>query len=167
VCLESLRSGDMVGFGELMGISHNGDRVVRTNPESPGNGSQTTRAYVAPTSDDYLRALVEDLESGDPVRVTRAQLHRQPGSYRCSTPELDLMVDIAQQTEGVLGAQLAGAGLGGCIMALAREDSTDQLLECLDQLYYQPRKLDPQVSVCIPIAGSGVLSPGGDDDLLA
>ena len=54
----------------------------------------------------------EDLESGEPERVERAQLHWQPGSYRCSVPEIDHMVDLALRVEGVVGAQLAGAGLG-------------------------------------------------------
>ena len=52
-------------------------------------------------------------------------------------------------------------------MALAREEATDQLIERLTQLYYQPRGLEPQVSVCTPIAGSGVLVPGGNDDPVA
>jgi len=68
------------------------------------------------------------------------------------------MADIAQRTEGVMGAQLAGAGLGGCIMALAREEATDQLIERLTRLYYQPGGLETQVSVCTSIAGSGVLA---------
>jgi hypothetical protein len=38
-------------------------------------------------------------------------LQGQPGSYHCSLPEIDRMVHISLQTEGVVGAQLAGAGL--------------------------------------------------------
>jgi len=158
VCLDLLRAGDMTGFGQLMNISHDGDRIARHDER------WRSRPYAAPTSEDYLLKRIEDLESGDPGRVMGAQLHQQPGSYRCSTPELDLMADIAQRTDGVMGAQLAGAGLGGCIMALAREEATDRLVERLVRLYYQPRDLEPQVSVCTPIAGSGVLAPGGNDD---
>ena len=47
----------------------------------------------------------------------------QPGAYACSTPEIDEMIDIAAAVPGVAGAQLAGAGLGGCIMILAHEHS--------------------------------------------
>lgn len=167
ICLEFLREGDMAGFGQLMNISHDGDRVVRAHWDSPCDERWRLQPYAAPTSAEYLRERIEDLESGEPARVIGAQLHLQPGSYRCSTPELDLMADIAQRTEGVMGTQLAGAGLGGCIMALAREETTDQLVERLTKLYYQPRGLEPQVSVCTPIAGSGVLVPGGDDDPVA
>ena len=161
ICIDFLKAGDMAGFGQLMNISHDGDRVVRYDEE------WQPQPYTAPISEGYLLERIEDLESGDPERVMQAQLHLQPGSYRCSTPELDLIADIAQRTEGVMGAQLAGAGLGGCIMALAREDATDRLIERLTRLYYQPRGLEPQVSVCTPIAGSGILTLGGKNDPVA
>jgi galactokinase len=101
--------------------------------------------------------LVEDLESGDPERVVRAQLQWQPGSYRCSLPEIDRMVDVSLRTEGVVGAQLAGAGLGGCMMVLAQEDALPRLVENLTAQYYRPSGRPPSVMVCKPIAGSSVL----------
>lgn len=41
---------------------------------------------------------------------------------RCgvSCPELDVIVDAARRCEGVAGARLTGAGLGGCAVVLAR-----------------------------------------------
>lgn len=161
ICPDFLKVGDMAGFGRLMNISHDGDRVVQYDEE------WQPQPYVAPISEGYLLERIEELESGDPKQVMRAQLHLQPGSYRCSTPELDLMADIAQRTEGVMGAQLAGAGLGGCIMALAREEATNRLIKQLTRLYYQPRDLEPKVSVCTPVAGSGVLTLGGNNDPVA
>ena len=167
ICLEVLKRGDMVEFGRLMNISHDGDRVVRHEEGWTRTGTVRPQPHAAPTSTGYLLEHIENLESGDLTRVMRSQLHLQPGSYRCSTPELDLMVDIAQRTDGVMGAQLAGAGLGGCIMALAREEATDRLVEGLMRLYYQPRGLEPQVSVCTPIGGSGILSLGDGRDPVA
>ena len=99
-----------------------------------------------------------DLESGEPERVLAAQLHMQPGAYACSTPELDLIVDVALRTEGVVGAQMAGAGLGGGVMALVRDESVAALESALNLRYYEPRGLEPAVLACIPIAGSGVLN---------
>jgi galactokinase len=72
--------------------------------------------------------------------------------------ELDLIVDIALRTEGVMGAQLAGAGLGGGVMALVRAECVRDLEARLAEIYYEPRKLEPAVLACIPIAGSGVLA---------
>jgi len=154
MCPHLLKGEDVAGLGQLMSISHDGDRVMRHDAEwSP-------HPYAAPTGDSYLGERIADLESADAGLRMQAQLHLQPGSYRCSTPELDLMADVAQRTEGVMGAQLAGAGLGGCVMALVREEAADRLIERLTRLYYEPRGMEPQVSVCTPIAGSGVLTPG-------
>ena len=134
-----------------MQVSHDGDRVC--SHDSDG----TPRAYLSATSNGYLLDLLTDLESGDPQAVIRAQLQAQPGAYRCSTPEIDLMVDLAMTVPGVVGAQLAGAGLGGCMMVLAHQDAVEPLVERLTAGYYAPRGLTPSVSACTPIAGSGVL----------
>ena len=45
--------------------------------------------------------------SEDPDRAEEAQLYLQPGSYGCSTPDIDRMVDLACSVEGVVGAQIA------------------------------------------------------------
>ena len=138
-------------FGRLMNISHDGDRVVVHDADWKAD------PFPYHVSNSYLLDLIEHLESGDPERVISAQLQWQPGSYRCSVPEIDLMVDIAQRTTGVMGAQIAGAGLGGCMMVLAHQDAADDLMERMSRIYYAPRGLQPDVSVCIPIAGSSVL----------
>ena len=148
---EALQANRIEEIGRLMNASHDGDRVAR----SIADGTQVS--YCAPSSNSYLLDLIEDLESGEPARVVRAQLHAQPGSYHCSVPEIDRMVDVALRTEGVVGAQLAGAGLGGCMMVLARREAVPQLVENLTEQYYGPQGKPPAVLLCNPIAGSSVL----------
>jgi N-acetylgalactosamine kinase len=146
-----LKDGELDEIGRLMNVSHDGDRVVRHAADG------TAQPYAAPTSNGYLLSLMSDLESGDPGRVIAAQLARQPGAYGCSLPEIDRMVDIALATDGVVGAQLAGAGLGGCMMVLAHRRAQEALVERLNTAYYEPAELAPQVLFCKPVAGSGVL----------
>lgn len=43
--------------------------------------------------------------------------------YEVSSPELDLLVAIAQAQPEILGARLTGAGFGGSIVALARKEA--------------------------------------------
>jgi len=151
-----LAEGKLAQFGRLMQVSHNGDRISLHDIDG------TERPYRAPTSNGYILDLITSLETGDPDAVLAAQLQWQPGAYRCSTPEIDLMVDLAMTVSGVAGAQLAGAGLGGCMMVLGHRDSVDDLTRCLDQGYYARRGLTPAVSACTPIAGSGaMLNPRG------
>jgi len=152
---DALKAQRIDQIGRLMTVSHDGDRVTRTI----GEGSRI--AYDSPTSNSYLLDLIEDLESGEPERVQRAQLQWQPGNYRCSVPEIDHMVDLALGVKGVVGAQIAGAGLGGCMMVLAHNDAVPRLRADLIKHYYEPHDQPPAILLCEPIAGSSVLLMDG------
>ena len=65
------------------------------------------------------------------------------------------MVDIATRTEGVLGAQLAGAGLGGCMMVLVKNEAIEQLKKNMIEKYYRPDEIPEVILVSAPIAGAG------------
>lgn len=151
MCREYLARGDMEGLGRLMQISHDGDRVVNY---TAGEEGWTQRNYDYSASDAYLKTLIDDLQSEDPDRVARAQLYLQPGGYACSTPEIDEMVDLSLQVPGVLGAQLSGAGLGGCIMVLVRSEAKEKLKQVLTEKFYYPRSLTPQITESTPVMGS-------------
>jgi galactokinase len=45
--------------------------------------------------------------------------------YQVSLPELDTLVGIAQETPGVPGARLTGAGFGGCAVAVVTADAAE------------------------------------------
>ena len=143
-CAAMLEAGDVEAFGRLMTISHDGDRVSALGEDG------VRRPISLDVGEERLLDLAAACERGE------AKLMEVPGSYACSTPELDSMVDIALGVEGVVGAQLAGAGLGGCIMVLAREDAVDRLREALIEGYYEPAGVEPQVQECVPVEGSGV-----------
>jgi N-acetylgalactosamine kinase len=57
----------------------------------------------------------------------------------------------------VVGAQLAGAGLGGCMMVLTRREAVTQLIETMTEQYYTLQDKPPAILLCKPIAGSRVL----------
>src|SRR4030042_1342329 len=85
---QCLQAGDMKKFGELMNISHDGDRMAKL---VDGRRVPTDNSY----PDERIDALIDDLESGEPERMNRARLWRQGGGYNVSLPELDTLVDIA------------------------------------------------------------------------
>jgi N-acetylgalactosamine kinase len=148
---DALKDDRVERVGHLMNVSHDGDRVIWIDPDD------NEKPYRAPTSDEYILSLIDDLESGDPQRVSRAQLQWQPGSYHCSLPEIDRMAHISMQTGGVAGAQLAGAGLGGCLMVFTRRDAVKNLIHNLTVRYYIPHAKPPRILVCQPVAGSNIL----------
>jgi len=57
----------------------------------------------------------------------------------------------------VQGAQIAGAGLGGCAMVLVESGAVSHLSDRLQQLFYTPLGLPHGVIVCLPSAGSCLL----------
>ncbi len=144
LCRELLQKGDIETLGRLMVISHEGDRVAEWN------GDQYVEAGFQ-VDDEYLQSLIANIESEE------ANLENQPGSYFCSTPEIDFIVDTACSIQGVCGAQLSGAGLGGCAMILAESNSTENVKNALIESYYQPRSISPDITICNPVHGSGIL----------
>jgi len=146
-----LRSGDMEAFGKLMNHSHQGERRFTVADDL------SAETYQTDISDQYLNQLIHDLEGSDPASADAARPANQPGAYRCSTREVDAIIDIALRTPGVLGGQIAGAGLGGCAMILVENQAVDLLKERLDRLFYTAQGLPSGVFVCTPAAGSRVV----------
>jgi N-acetylgalactosamine kinase len=128
LCFDLLERADMKGFGEFMNVSHDGDRVAFNDQCPMINVQRPTPIYL------------------------------RPGAYACSTPMIDRMVDIALGVDGVMGAQLSGAGLGGCIMILARREAVESVRVALEEQYYRPLQRELGVYVCVPVEGSGVLT---------
>ena len=126
-CLDYLGRQDAEGLGELWYLSHDGDRVVAHGEDMAAFPWNYT------VDDAYLERLIGWLRSGDPEQVARAQLHLQPGRYACSTPEIDKIVDLARRVPGVKGAQMAGAGLGGCVMILVENSAAEGLMATLGE----------------------------------
>ena len=151
MCVNLLETGQVEAFGRLMRISHDGDRVSRQDAEGRFQLAEND------CSDPHLQRLIADLASEDPQRVLTAQLFMQPGLYACSTPEIDEMVDIACGVPGVAGAQIAGAGLGGCIMVLAHKDVVSAVRKALTRHYYRPRGLEAAAMPCITVEGAGLV----------
>lgn len=53
------------------------------------------------------------------------------GEYECSTKRIDALCDSLNAMPGVLGSQLVGAGLGGCVIALVSAGSAGQVQAAL------------------------------------
>ncbi len=143
---QCLRTGDIKTFGEVMSISHDGDRVTKV---VDGKRIPTDSSY----PDARIDALISDLKSADPRRVSRARLWRQGGGYNVSLPEIDMLVDIALTAPGVLGAGLVGAGMGGSIVALVEDKHARQLIENMAEQYYRPRNLPVGAEIITPVGG--------------
>ena len=80
--------------------------------------------------------------------------------FLVSTAELDELAAIAREA-GAAGARLTGAGLGGCVVALADRSTVDGVLERLVTEYYEPRmlidELDNRLLLAVASDGASVI----------
>ena len=77
--------------------------------------------------------------------------------YEVSTPELDTMVEIAQDLPGCLGARLTGAGFGGCTVNLVVREQAESFARSLGPEYERRTGLHPEIYICQASRGAGLL----------
>ncbi len=76
-------------------------------------------------------------------------------NYEVSSLELDIMVDIAKNCKGVLGARLMGAGFGGCTINLVEKPLTGDFVKKVEKDYEDKTKIKPDIYVCKINEGAG------------
>ncbi len=143
-----LKAGDVVGFGDLMNLSHEGDRLSRLV-----GGRRAPHTPVV--GDAHLLQLIADRRSRESARLRSSTIWRQPGAYGTGCLEGDELVDIAQGVDGVVGARLVGAGLGGVVAVLVQRNQARALQDAVVRHFYAPRTVAPVVQVCTPLEGAG------------
>jgi galactokinase len=77
--------------------------------------------------------------------------------FEVSSPELDVMVEIARGVPGVVGSRMTGAGFGGSTINLVREDAVDRLREVVAREYARRTGIEPVVHAVRAAAGAGLL----------
>jgi len=65
--------------------------------------------------------------------------------YQVSCPELDGIVELAQQQNDVLGARLTGAGFGGCAIALSKTGSVERWRGAVEKTYKKRFGMAPRI----------------------
>ncbi len=68
--------------------------------------------------------------------------------YEVSCAELDTMVDLATQLEGVYGARMTGGGFGGCTINLVKADTVSEFSTNVARRYEQATGIAPEIYVC-------------------
>jgi galactokinase len=84
------------------------------------------RARHVITEDDRVLEAVEALEAEDLPRLGGlfyASHASMRDDFEVSTPEIDLLVDLARTDSDVYGARLTGGGFGGAVVMFARAGS--------------------------------------------
>ena len=80
--------------------------------------------------------------------------HSLRSDYEVSCEELDLLVDLANQAEGVYGARMTGGGFGGCTVNLVKAQSVDTFRQDVAGGYMKATGRAPEIYVCAPAQGA-------------
>lgn len=115
------------------------------------------------TENARVRAAGTALEKGDLAAFGQLMnsSHRSlRDDYEVSCMELDLMVDLARQIQGVYGARMTGGGFGGCTINLIAAENVDEFKKTVGQGYEKATGLVPEIYICS--AAEGVEEVNGD-----
>ena len=104
-------------------------------------GKELERIFLEAESRIQSGELTPDSAEYDQYRMRVGELldrlqHTLCYDFRVSTPQLDRLLSIARRGPGYLGGKLTGAGKGGCVCILVREDQSGAMCEYLDAEYY-------------------------------
>ena len=116
------------------------------------------RAGYVIAEDARVLQTVKLLEANQFVEIGQLLWQTHAGlrdDYEVSCRELDVLVEIAQQINGVLGARMLGGGFGGCTMNLVRNDAVEALRSAVEQQYPARTNRQPQIDICKAAGGPG------------
>ncbi|MDO4276803.1 MAG: galactokinase [Eubacteriales bacterium] len=55
--------------------------------------------------------------------------------YEVSCSEIDILVELAWETEGVIGSRITGGGFGGCTVSIVKNDGVDNFISTIGKQY--------------------------------
>ena len=110
------------------------------------------------TENDRVNQAASALQNADLSQFGRlmAESHRSlRDDYEVSSPELDLMVELANAREGVYGTRMTGGGFGGSTVILVDAAHAEDMQRSLAQQYEAKTGLKPEILICEASDGAG------------
>ncbi len=105
---------------------------------------------------ERVRETVEVLKRGSLERfgeLLTASHKSLKEDYEITGVELDTIVETALSQEGVLGARMTGAGMGGCAIALVNQEKVEDVIEKVQEIYTE--EIGYEASFYIAEVGDG------------
>jgi galactokinase len=119
------------------------------------------RARHVISEDERTMQAVRAMHRGDAYRLgllmdaSHASLR---DDFEVSSPELNIMVEIAQKQAGCFGARMTGGGFGGCAVALVRSSQVEAFAASVHQAYEAATDLAPNIYICQASDGSSLVA---------
>jgi galactokinase len=101
---------------------------------------------------------VEALRANDLTRMgslMRASHRSLAEDFEVSTPEIDLLVSLADERPGVYGARITGGGFGGSVLLLAARGTAREAADAVAAAYRE--RMGRAATVLLPIGDAGAI----------
>ena len=123
---------DIKTLGDLSEPQFNQNKRAITNPTA------LKRARHAVFENQRTIRAVEALKEND-IRLFGGLMNASHVSlrddYEVSCEEIDILVDLAWETEGVIGSRITGGGFGGCTVSIVKNESVDHFISSIGAAY--------------------------------
>ena len=142
----------VVDSGVRHSLEHSGYAERRAEVE---RGDARRLRHVT-SENERVRHVVAALEGGDLDALGplfRAGHDSLRDDFEVSTPELDLLVDLAYE-RGAVAARMTGGGFGGSIVVLAEADEAHALADDVVAAYRERTGRDGRCYVCASVDGA-------------
>ena len=78
--------------------------------------------------------------------------------YEVSCEEIDVLVNLAWETEGVVGSRITGGGFGGCTVSIVKNDAVDNFISKIGAAYKEKVGHEAEFYVVDIGDGAGILA---------
>ncbi|MCQ2535978.1 MAG: galactokinase [Lachnospiraceae bacterium] len=75
--------------------------------------------------------------------------------YQVSCEEIDLLVDLAHEVEGVWGSRITGGGFGGCTVSIVKNEAIDTFIDYVGEEYKRETGIEAEFYVVEAAQGAG------------
>jgi galactokinase len=110
---------------------------------------------------DMVQIMGEGLGNGDNLarfgRLINASHNSLRDDYEVSCKELDLLVELARQCNGVVGARMVGAGFGGCTLNIVHANQLTEFEQKVVAEYRRQTNLNAQLHICQAVKGGNII----------
>lgn len=124
VSIESLGNLDMETFEKYKSVI--GDPIKEQRAKHAVAENQRTIDAVAALKADNIELF------GQLMNQSHISLR---DDYEVSCEEIDILVDLAWNTPGVIGSRITGGGFGGCTVSIVKNDAIDTFIETIGTAY--------------------------------
>lgn len=135
-CEEALK--DLQKVIDIKSLGDLSEPLFNQNKRSISNPTAVKRAQHAVYENQRTIRAVEALKEND-IRLFGGLMNASHVSlrddYEVSCEEIDILVDLAWETPGVIGSRITGGGFGGCTVSIVENDAVDNFISSIGAAY--------------------------------